>query len=50
MKKMILVSLLVLFIPIILYGQDKIEAPIWSVGDRWSLKIAGGATLNSEQQ
>jgi hypothetical protein len=37
MKKMILLSLLVLFIPVILYGQDKVEAPVWSVADQWVL-------------
>jgi hypothetical protein len=36
MKKMILLSFFVIFIPVILYGQDKIEAPVWSIGDRWS--------------
>lgn len=33
MKKPILLYLLVLLIPLILYGQDKNEPPIWSVGD-----------------
>jgi hypothetical protein len=37
MKKMILLSFLVLFIPALLYGQDKVEAPVWNVGDKWSL-------------
>jgi len=36
MKKMILLSFFVLFIPVILNGQDKIEAPVWNIGDRWS--------------
>jgi hypothetical protein len=36
MKKMILLSFLVLFIPVILYGQDKVEAPVWNVGDKWT--------------
>jgi len=37
MKKMILLSFLVLFIPAIVFGQDRVEAPIWNVGDRWNL-------------
>jgi len=37
MKKMILFSLLVLSIPVILYGQDKVEVPVWSVADKWVL-------------
>jgi hypothetical protein len=44
MKKIILLSFLVLFIPIILYGQDKIEAPVWNVGDRW--RFAGNFPMS----
>ena len=36
MKKMILLGWLVLVFSTTLYAQDKIEAPIWNVGDRWS--------------
>ncbi len=35
MKKMVLLSVLVLIIPCIMYGQDKVEAPVWNVGDKW---------------
>jgi hypothetical protein len=37
MKKMILLSFLFLFIPALLYGQDKVEVPVWNVGDKWIL-------------
>jgi hypothetical protein len=37
MKKMILLSFLVLSIPVIVYGQDKVEAPVWAVADKWVL-------------
>jgi hypothetical protein len=37
MKKIILLSFLVLFIPAIVCGQDRVAAPIWNVGDRWNL-------------
>ena len=37
MKKMIFLSLLVLFVPVILYSQDKVEAPVWNIGDKWIL-------------
>lgn len=37
MKRMILLSIILLFIPIILYGQDKVEAPVWNTGDKWVL-------------
>jgi hypothetical protein len=48
MKKMILLALIVLLIPVILYGQDKVEAPVWNVGDKWTWKRVDGATLYSE--
>ncbi len=37
MKKTILFALLVLMIPVIVYGQDKVGAPVWKVGDEWTL-------------
>jgi hypothetical protein len=40
MKRMILVSLMVLFVPISVFGQDKIEAPVWNVGDKWTFTAA----------
>ena len=43
MKKMILLSFLVLFIPAIVYSQDKVEAPVWNIGDKWSL--TGSVTI-----
>jgi hypothetical protein len=37
MKKIILLSFLVLFIPAMVYAQNRVNAPIWNVGDRWNL-------------
>jgi hypothetical protein len=37
MKKLILLSFLVTFIPAIVFGQDKVEAPVWNIGDKWTL-------------
>jgi hypothetical protein len=37
MKKTILISFLILFISAMAYGQDKIETPVWKIGDKWSL-------------
>jgi hypothetical protein len=37
MKKIILLGFLVLFIPAMVSGQDRVNAPIWNVGDRWNL-------------
>jgi hypothetical protein len=36
MKKLIFLGCLVFFLPTIVFAQDKIEAPVWNVGDRWS--------------
>ena len=44
MKRMILLSFLVLSFPFIGYAQDKVEAPIWNIGDKW---IIGGVTAIS---
>jgi hypothetical protein len=43
MKKMILLSFLVLFVPVIVYGQDKVEAPVWNIGDKW--RLTGDVTI-----
>lgn len=37
MKKMILLSFLILLMTGIGYGQDKIGVPIWNIGDKWKL-------------
>ena len=36
MKRMILLTGLVLFIPTLIYGQEKIDVPVWSIGDKWT--------------
>ena len=36
MKRLIL-GFLLLFIPALVCGQDKLEAPVWNAGDKWSL-------------
>jgi len=37
MKKVMLLSFLVVLIPALLFAQDKVEAPVWKIGDRWDL-------------
>lgn len=37
MKKMILISFLILLMAGIGYGQDKVGVPIWNIGDKWKL-------------
>lgn len=35
MKKIIFLGWLVLFLPAMVFAQEKIEAPVWNVGDKW---------------
>jgi len=37
MKKMILLTFLILLITGVVYGQDKVGVPIWNTGDKWKL-------------
>jgi hypothetical protein len=36
MKKMVLLGCLFVFIPVVLFAQEKVEAPVWNVGDKWT--------------
>ncbi len=35
MKKIIFSALLIMFIPALVIAQEKVEAPVWNVGDKW---------------
>jgi hypothetical protein len=35
MKRIIFLGCLVLFLPAMVFGQEKVEAPVWNVGDKW---------------
>ena len=35
MKKMVFLGWLIVFIPAMLFAQEKVEAPVWNVGDKW---------------
>jgi hypothetical protein len=37
MKKMVYLGWLIAFLPALVFAQEKIEAPIWNVGDKWLL-------------
>jgi len=37
MKKMVLITFLILLMTGVSYGQDKVGVPIWNVGDKWQL-------------
>ena len=35
MKKILFMGLLIVFLPVMVFAQEKIEAPVWNVGDKW---------------
>jgi len=35
MRKMMVVGWLIVFLPVMVFAQEKIEAPVWNVGDKW---------------
>jgi len=35
MKKIFFLGWLIFFLPAVVFGQEKIEAPVWNVGDKW---------------
>jgi hypothetical protein len=35
MKKIIFLGWLIVFIPAMVFAQEKVEAPVWNVGDKW---------------
>ncbi len=50
MKKLILLGFLVAFIPTLVCGQDKVETPVWNIGDRWVLGTDVVITVASADQ
>jgi len=47
MKKMIIFSCLILFLAPLAWAQEKVEAPVWNVGDKWvfdqgTVEVVGG--------
>ncbi len=35
MKKLIFLGLLIVLLPALVFAQEKVEAPVWNVGDKW---------------
>jgi hypothetical protein len=35
MKKVIFLGWLIMFLPAMVFAQEKVEAPLWNVGDKW---------------
>lgn len=48
MKKIIVLSLIILFLVSMAWAQEKCEAPVWNVGDTWTYKFTDGNTQTRE--
>lgn len=47
MKRMIILSCVILFLAPIVWAQEKCEAPVWNVGDRWTYRSPRGETVTN---
>src|SRR5512139_331156 len=50
MKKIAFWGLLVVFLPAMISAQEKIEAPVWNVGDRWNFTGDGSIEVIQADQ
>ena len=41
MKKIVFLGLLIVFLAPVVWAQEKVEAPIWNVGDKWAFDREG---------
>jgi hypothetical protein len=48
MKKMLILTCLFLFLIPLVWAQEKVEAPVWNVGDKWTYKSTSGGTWTTE--
>jgi hypothetical protein len=48
MKKMNFLGFFTLFLPAMLFAQDKIEAPVWNVGDKWVFTAGSIEIVNAD--
>ena len=50
MKKMIFLALLIVLLPAILFAQEKLDAPVWNVGDKWVFTAGAMEIANADQK
>jgi hypothetical protein len=48
MKRVMILSVLVLLLAPMAWAQEKCEAPIWNIGDKWTYKDVTGSTFTSQ--
>ena len=41
MKKMVFLGWLFVFLPAMVFAQEKVEGPVWNVGDKWVFDQGG---------
>jgi hypothetical protein len=49
MKKITYLGWLIMFLPAMIFAQDKIEAPVWNVGDKWVFTQGNIEVVGSNQ-
>ena len=49
MKRILLLGTLIVFIPAILFAQEKVEAPVWNVGDKWVFTQGSIEIIDADQ-
>jgi hypothetical protein len=49
MKKIVLLGLLVALLPALVVAQEKVERPIWNVGDKWNFNKGSIELTNTDQ-
>lgn len=49
MKKITFLGWLIMFLPAMIFAQDKIEAPVWNVGDKWVFTQGNIEVVGSDQ-
>ncbi len=50
MKKILFLAFLIAFLPVLVFAQDKIEAPAWNVGDKWVFTTGAVEIVNADQK
>ena len=49
MKKIIFLGLVIVFLPALVFAQEKVEAPIWNVGDKWVFTLGNIEVVDADQ-
>jgi len=50
MKKLIFLGLLFVFLPAMVFAQEKVDSPIWNVGDKWNFTGDGNIEVIKADQ